>query len=158
MARPRRRARDRRSELDNPRTRMRLMEGHDFDFFGGPELGEDELAAAWEELGEQYVAEWIAGYTCSDFSHEPAPGSRPWGWWRFEAPEPRRQIDPDAPGAIGPPIWFGMASAYSGGIPEYETSAAYLRRLNLLTPEERRLDAAGMLDRKRNRPSTAERK
>jgi hypothetical protein len=46
---------------------------------------------------------------------EAAPGTRPGGWWKYEAPEPRRQVG-DA----------------------IESQAAYLDRLGLLTDQERR--------------------
>ena len=60
----------------------------------------------WAEHREDLPAEWIRRQ----------PGTRPWLWWRFDAPEPRRQAD-------------------SGGL---EAEASYLSRLGLLWPGELR--------------------
>jgi hypothetical protein len=48
------------------------------------------------------------------------PGRRPWAWWQFDAPERRSRC-------------------------VYESQLAYLRRLSLVTPEEKRLVAKGEL-------------
>jgi hypothetical protein len=46
------------------------------------------------------------------------PGTRPWGWWQWDSPEPRRLVDAG----------------------QVESEAGYLARLDLLThPERRRL-------------------
>lgn len=58
-----------------------------------------QLREAWEYAREELLAEWI----------RESPGTRPPGWWLFDAPERRR---------------------------EGEEEAAYLDRLGLLTPEE----------------------
>src|SRR5262249_344396 len=55
----------------------------------------------WKEFGAAITARHIAKH----------PGSRPWGWWRYDAPE-RRDTST-------------------------ETQLQFLRRLNLLTAEER---------------------
>jgi hypothetical protein len=66
------------------------------------------------------------------------PGSRPHGWWMFEAKEPRRLIS----GSCKPltdRLWEGIPALYDfpdGREPEWETQLGYLERLNLLTPEE----------------------
>src|SRR5262245_14339766 len=36
----------------------------------------------WDENKEEILEDWIAAH----------PGTRPWGWWRFDAPEPRRCV------------------------------------------------------------------
>jgi hypothetical protein len=67
----------------------------------------------WKEYGDEVIRWWIKGQ----------PGTRPRCWWRFTAPEPRREVPvgPDAP-------------------PTVESEAAYLKRLGLLLPgEEKRL-------------------
>ena len=67
----------------------------------------------WKEYGDEVIRWWI----------KDQPGTRPRCWWRFSAPEPRREVpvDPDDP-------------------PSFESQAAYLKRLGLLLPrEEKRL-------------------
>jgi len=74
------------------------------------------------------------------------PLSRPWGFYALEDREPRRRLDRKPckclfdqrqhPGL--PPLtmsWFGHPR---GCRCEYEGEDAYLMRLNLLAPEERR--------------------
>jgi hypothetical protein len=46
---------------------------------------EDALEPAWREHGEAITDAWIAA----------RPGSRPAGWWRYSAPEPRRDDEPE---------------------------------------------------------------
>lgn len=58
------------------------------------------LEPAWREHGEAILTAWIAA----------RPGSRPWAWWRYSAPEARNEGEPEA---------------------------AQLRRLRVLTPAER---------------------
>ena len=78
------------------------------DVFGGRRQpwNMDEAREAWHDLGESMTAEWIAS----------APGSRPYGWWRFvvnrEPPRGR------------------------------EEQRRYLTRAGLLTSDERRALAA----------------
>jgi hypothetical protein len=47
-------------------------------------FGDDEAAmrAEWNELRDSLLAKWIAD----------RPGTRPWGWWAFDAPERRRTV------------------------------------------------------------------
>ena len=75
----------------------------------------DELRDAWSIHGDTLTAEHRKAY----------PGSRPWAWWLFSAPEPRRQ-------------WFE-----DGYIGVSETDRAYLERVGLLCRAERRALAAG---------------
>lgn len=60
---------------------------------------DDACRQGWHDLGDDILAEWIIEL----------PRTRPWAWWRYDAPEPR---------------------------PEGETEAAYLERLGLLTEYE----------------------
>ena len=62
--------------------------------------------------------------------------TRPWAWWRFDAPKPRRRrTGPYAPGSSN---WLSRGGLPSGADPEdYEAERAYLERLNLLTDAER---------------------
>jgi hypothetical protein len=46
--------------------------------------GDDEaIRAAWNELRPTLLPKWISD----------RPGTRPYAWWRFEAPERRQRID-----------------------------------------------------------------
>ena len=60
----------------------------------------------WNAVRAEILPRWRSEY----------PGTRPWGWWQWESPEPRRPVE--------------------GGLVESEP--AYLDRLNLLTHPERR--------------------
>lgn len=82
------------------------------------------------------------------------PGRRPWAWWRFVAPEPRRQLA--GPPPLPRPNYAGstfsqacsLADRYSFGIPSlwprledynravFESELGFLRRLDLLLPGE----------------------
>lgn len=142
MPKVRRRPKARR-ELDwTPGEREQLLTGRDWGGgFGRDELGEfDEPPAreAWSELHDELLPLWI-------YEH---PRSRPWAWWRFDTREPRQRIDgkphpftnPDRDEASRA-LWFGAPCIFItleelSHPPEYETEAAYLARLNLLTPTE----------------------
>lgn len=55
------------------------------DLFGSrdldsPEADHEAIKAVWNNLRDVVLAKWIAIN----------PGTRPWGWWRFDAPERRR--------------------------------------------------------------------
>jgi hypothetical protein len=108
--------------MDTERVRARLLSGHDFAFLDGaeewPALSRDELREAWTLLRDELLQEHIAQQ----------PGSRPWAWWQWEAPEDMRQIGEDR-------TKLSCGRVYVS--PIYETEAAYLARLNLLTAAER---------------------
>lgn len=59
---------------------------------------EGELRAAWEAQRAAILAEWLAR----------VPGTRPWAWWRLDAPEPRQRL-----GGTGDPfgdeVSFGVS-------------------------------------------------
>jgi hypothetical protein len=128
-----------------------------------------QSAAIWAEHGEEFLADWIDDH----------PGTRPWGWWAYCSPEPRRRL-----GGTGTPAHEVLAHApacrfgipvtwvtpwdvayYTGRArdvhgqpigtesrpghfrgkaidsrnpPRYESEAAYLDRLGLLSAAERR--------------------
>lgn len=46
------------------------------------EFDEDAARACWQEFGARIIAHWV----------ELNPGTRPWGWWRWDSPERRRRI------------------------------------------------------------------
>lgn len=72
MPRVRRKRTDFRDYSD--RTRLRLLDGHDWEWMDGDELTEDELRAAWEELREELIEEHVREF----------PGTRPWAWWVWD--------------------------------------------------------------------------
>lgn len=93
---------------------------------------------AWEELRDELLPE---------FSRE-NPFSRPWAWWCFDAPEPRREAadggsGDDAEAWLGSPAWWARfretTSATSRASRGCESFREYLTRLDLLTVEEREL-------------------
>jgi hypothetical protein len=111
---------------------------------------DDPVRHAWEQVGDVILAQWI--------KHR--PGSRPYGWWAFQAPEHRRRL-----GGIGTPEGEKLAfrQYYRFGIPDrwvlkqyveayphldlhvpdpaapplFESQAAYLDRLDLFVDGER---------------------
>ncbi len=95
-----------------------------FDHLGGGFPTLDDTRDAWTLVRDAMTREHARR----------RPGTRPWAWWTFDAPEPRRLIDgtPDrvSPAAV---TWLGMPSAHAC---TYESEAAYLRRLGLLLPGE----------------------
>lgn len=90
-----------------------LLTGHDF-FSQG--FDDERMKALWEQHRDELIAQ---------HREEHGLGTRCWGWWKFDAPEPRRILR--GPGNVTPPA-----------IPKalYESEAAYLNRLGLLTGEE----------------------
>ena len=112
--------------------------------------GDEAGRRVWESCRDTFLPAWIAK----------RPGTRPWAWWRWEAPERRRRIDGgmhqfDVPSYIaeakrikrdhpegvdlmattfGLPRYSGKNTDWTA---EYETEFDYLQRLNLLAPGER---------------------
>lgn len=87
-------------------------------------------------------------------------GSRPWAWWHFDAPEPRRILDrhpetrtcdeADITPKDGYRYSFGIPVTYVNWSPTrppiIEAEAVFLDRHDLLTDRERQLLAAGELE------------
>lgn len=95
-----------------------------------PPTALDELLAdAWEQLRDALLKEWTSAH----------PGSRPWAWWRWDAPEPRRLLSAGGPGEGPSSMWYGTPVSHGsmGPVGEYEGQTAYLCRLKLLLPGER---------------------
>jgi hypothetical protein len=113
----------------------------------------DAMRKAWEELRHELLPEWIREH----------PGTRPYAWWKFDAPEPRRHMEPHEWGAAFKMLLAerGGATGTKGGRPKaggnhatiarlsrelgvpertakYESEVGYLMRLNLLTDDERK--------------------
>lgn len=161
------------SDLVEPAIRVALERGRHAALTcgeGDPFLLYDtDLRSTWGRVRDRLLAEWAAAH----------PGTRPDGWWTFDAPEPRRRL-----GGIGtaaheclnvalhldrgiPSQWldaddvetFAPIRASAGGPPFegvavdpadpplYESEAAYLDRLGLFLPgEKRRVPAAAWQD------------
>jgi hypothetical protein len=104
--------------------------------------GEHVRAAKWREHGAEIIAAWVPKH----------PGTRPWGWWQFDAMEHRRvvlSIELLMP-THEPTDWQFVWRASHGipafrqsrprgyrGLPAVESQAAHLDRFGLLGVEER---------------------
>lgn len=113
---------------DTPETEEAFQEWLTLEYFETPE----EKAARWRDHGARALAVWVADY----------PGTRPDNWWRYAAPEPRRQVSGTGAERGGHPQWPA-----SQGVPDiigtddsdppvFETERDYLTRLGLLMAGE----------------------
>jgi hypothetical protein len=114
--------------------------------FGGDGFDRDTLhgacdregmRAAWERRKPVILAMWIREYPCT----------RPYAWWEFDAPEPRKVTNgkphpfTTRPAEGDRRLYYGcpqIISTVEEGQTEYETDAAYLGRIGELTDAERR--------------------
>ena len=130
---------------------LQLLGGHDWSFLDDvPALTEAQLRTAWQVHGDALLHDLWLG-RCQLY------GTRPWAWWEYEAPEHRKMV------AYGPTKDAGLKTFLKDcdrrhGLPSnsrgitsyetfcawqeafYETQAAYLARLGLLTTEEQASD------------------
>jgi hypothetical protein len=116
--------RSKRNEL-TPGARLFLLHGLALDFDKG-DVGAER--ALWKEHRVELLAEWI----------RESPGTRPEAWWEFEKPsgQLRRQIGGPAP-LDDSPIWRGIPSYWPCTNLLFEPEVEFLKRLGLLTREER---------------------
>ena len=153
MKRPRRETEADGLRVLSARQRTYLLTGHDWWFLEPagtnipekPFMSEEAERAGWFAHRDELLADWTqdsvewATRNRPGFDNpEPGgPGTRPSGWWTHEAPEPRRQLAGSTAGQAR--YYFGMATpwSYEDGAPEFESEAEYLKRLKLLTKEER---------------------
>jgi hypothetical protein len=124
------------------RTALRLLQGRDWQHLDKtPALTESQLLTAWQTHRDTVLPQWVAHF----------PGTRPWVWWAYEAPERRTRVDkrkhPYEDGST-PTQW----QVLSYGLPRYlqtedhftalyESETSYLIRHGLLTPSEKQSSA-----------------
>lgn len=116
-------------EFNLSRIANRLESGVDFEWLDTqPELTVEELRQVWGRVKGTFLPQYITAH----------PGKRPHAFWLFDAPEPRRQVNP-GPHAIGPADHFGIPSRHAGAPPAdmYETQRSFLSRHGLLSVEDR---------------------
>jgi hypothetical protein len=96
------------------------------------EDGTARVRAVWERVGPRLLEAFIAGH----------PGSRPHGWWTFDAPGPRFKLGGSGRTECGyAPVAFGIKDLERGTVdphdpPVLESEAAYLKRHGLFLPGE----------------------
>lgn len=162
--RRRRRAGRRSDHASSKRVLMKLLSGGDYahlDMSLGTQerrLRDDDHAArealqaiwaeAWKDVGEELTRLHVFGEAAvPDLQvggrNPPNPGTRPWGWWMYEAPSPLQGLKLEEPARWreecrracwrpGPPL----GALGNDGV---ETEPAYLRRLGLMLPGEEAL-------------------
>jgi hypothetical protein len=103
---------------------------------------EEVRKPTWNEIRSEIMPQWISEHPCT----------RPWGWWEHDSPaqgelensDPRQQV-----GSKGEVCRYCYAPHYKWGVFEYwhydensppifESEAAYLQRLDLLTDKEKK--------------------
>jgi|GEM_PF-5075406 len=92
------------------------------------------MKQAWESYRDQIMTDWMKKYPCT----------RPYAFWKFDAPELRKQIsgsgDVDYEGACissdGLPEYW-QVEWDKNDLPTFESEAACLQRLGILTPTEK---------------------
>jgi len=104
----------------------------------------ETLQLAWKVHGETVLREWMA---------EESPGSRPFGWWAFVGIPRHGERRVIAEWTRATHDWQKAAREDCYGLlhthyypPLQESEAEYLRRHNLLTARERKLDAETPLE------------
>jgi hypothetical protein len=117
-----------------------LLGGHYFAFVGedvpaegltenpDPDVLHELLADAWEAHADTLVAFHVLGtpfdFGAYDLPARSRPGTRPWGWWEFDAPERRQTCCVPR----GPDV-----------LDNGESQPAFLDRFDLWLPGEREL-------------------
>lgn len=143
-----RRYRRRRRKPDDSRFtdahRLELLTGMDL-FDEGFRADEKARRAAWFAHRDQLLAFWLQDPETVNSTPAPGgPGTRPWAWWRYEAPGLRRELGnaplkpcPVSGESFGIPLGYRHPGYDPDDPPIYETEAAYLARHGLLTADER---------------------
>jgi hypothetical protein len=125
------------------------FEFFEFYYDNGTPWGVDGITALWPKIKKEFMRDWIDKHPCS----------RPYAWWRWDAPrqddkdvdcfwhgtlpEPRLKVS--AGGEICkyfvPLYHFGVFKYWhyrEDDLPLFESEAAYLKRLDLLTISEKK--------------------
>jgi len=137
----------------HPRAREWLLTGYDWDYLC-PDLGPHGLAGfeseadareAWFAHRDELLAEWLEREPRrSGADTRGGPGTRPWGWWRFEANVPRhvtaggaaRQPELRALGWGTEEAWRAFYGRPWGSYLDVESERAYLSRHRLFLEGE----------------------
>lgn len=94
-------------------------------------VASDDALAAWHAVRKEVLPAWIAAH----------PGTRPLAWWRYEAPTPMRRIVKGCGRPLaGDPLICGWPENLIERTDHVviESQASYLKRHELLAPEEER--------------------
>lgn len=92
------------------------------------------LAYPWEEAKKELLPEWILSNPCT----------RPWAFWEFDAPGPRRRLGGTGRRERNAGLQFGAPSDVwwkdvdPADPPRYESEASYLQRHGFLTTAEKK--------------------
>ncbi len=101
----------------------KLASGYEYSFLAG-EVPSEDLKDAWLENRD-----WLLERHIQTF-----PGTRPWAWWRFDAPESRKNV------TVGEEWrdFFGLPYKidFQQEPAIFETEAEYLKRIGLLEKGE----------------------
>ena len=159
MPRVRRRVKERRASVTTDHVHQLLTGRFWFDGFirpGNRDGCDDEMRPVWAALRDDLLQQWIQLY----------PGSRPYAWWRFDAPDLRRRTDGGVHPFDDPAHVERVASIkaeYPNGLDlmktawglpscvgpdqigvDYDSDIEYLVRLGLMSDEEREAVDAGL--------------
>ena len=131
---PRKTRRKKRTNKYNEWHLHQLATGHCY--IAGTAFDDDmeAMQVAWEQLREPIMEVWKVEFA----------GTRPYAWWKFDAPEYRQRIDRnphpfDNPEREDMQLYFGKPRMMIGKddfMAEYEGELEYLLRLGLIEPEE----------------------
>ena len=123
--------------------REELLTGLDYSALGGGFGGDDQIRRlAWERHRDELLAYWTGTAAAGEYRGdlgEPrpgGPGTRPWAWWTYDAPEEERRITGEGEPVPGAPLAFGVPTQWlrldldDRPVPEAEQT--YLERHGLL--------------------------
>ena len=104
------------------------------------QFDEETCRADWLEQRDELMAHWMQDPAIWGKTNQPSfavvepggPGTRPWAWWYFDAPEPRPVVGETAPGNVAT-----VPRQVRRGGAVYETERAFLERHGLLSEDER---------------------
>ncbi len=128
--------------------RDKLITGYSWDFLLQPRempLCDEDLRVVWETNRVAVLAYVFGEYNAYALRWKPYQKNhfRPWAWWKWDAPEPRRvlsvrpDIDASAEGLNDPLKQIHHADSWESlGIAVVEAEVDYLARLGLLTETE----------------------